>query len=148
MESNKAKARAAINRADSAIASAYRAVLEAEENGANVSNLLKKLNLGAEALTKANMLYRIEDFDEAVVLANSGYDYGVNVTSEAHRLRESAVYERKQRLYLASATSTLGVGFAVFGGLFGWRLFKRRYYKQVLKMTPYLNRKNVLEKDS
>jgi hypothetical protein len=135
----------AIDRADSAIASAYQAVLEVEEAGANASGLLKDLDFGAEALAKANILYRIEDFDEAVYFAELCYDSVVEVTAEANRLRDLAVTERKQRLLLTSLTSTFGVGFVILGGILGWRLFKRWYYRRVLKMRPDLNRKNVLE---
>lgn len=126
----------AIDRADSAISSAYQAVLEAEEAGANVSAFLGDLNFGAGALAKANMFYRVEDFGEAVVFADLCYDSVVNVTSEANEFRVLAVAERRQVFFLTSLVSTFGVGCVVLCGIFGWRLFKRRYYRQVLKMRP------------
>lgn len=146
MESDQAWA--AIESADSAIASAYQAVSEVEETGANVSGLLKDLNFGAEALAKANMLYRTGDFDEAVYFAELCYDVVVEVTAQANELKDLAVAERNQRFLINSLASTFGVGFAILGGILGWRLFKRRYYRRVLKMKPDLNRKNVLEKCS
>ncbi len=126
----------AIDTADSAVASAYQAVLEAEEAGANVSGLLKELNFGAEALAKANTLYRIENFDEAVYFADLGYDSIVEVMAEADGLRNLAVAERKQRLLLTSLASAFEVGFVVLCGFFGWRQFKKRYFRGVLKMKP------------
>lgn len=126
----------AIDRADSVISSAYQAVLEAEGAGANVSDFLGDLNFGVEALAKANMLYRIGDFGEVVVFADLCYDSVVNVTSEANELRVLGVTERRQQFLFTSLVSTFGVGCVVFSGVFGWRLFKRRYYRQVLKMRP------------
>lgn len=142
------QASTAIDRADSAIASAYQAVSEVEEVGANVSGLLKDLNFGAEALAKANMLYRTGDFDEAVYFAELCYDVVVEATADANGLKDLVGAERNQRFLINSLASTFGVGFAILGGILGWRLFKRRYYRRVLKMKPYLKRKNVLEKCS
>jgi len=130
------EALAAIGKADSAVVSAYRAVLEAEEAGANVSGLLEDLNFGGEALAKANTLYRVGDFDGAVYFADLCYDSVVHVEAEADRLRNLAAVEGKKLLYLTVAASTFGVCCVMFGGLFGWRLFKKRYLRRVLKMEP------------
>jgi len=131
-----AEALARINRADSAVVSAYRAVLEAEEAGANVSSLLRELNSGAEALARANMLYRVEDFDGAAYFADLCYDSVVDVAAEADGLRDVAASEGRTRVYLTSVASTFGVFCVVFGGFFGWRLFRKRYFRRVSKMKP------------
>ena len=126
----------AIDRANTAVASAYRAVLEAEEAGANVSGLLNDLNLGVYALVKADMLYRAGDFDEAIRFADLCYDSVVDVAAEADWLRVSAEVEGKRRFYFTFAASTFGVCGIIFGGLFAWRLFKKRYLQRVSKMRP------------
>ena len=126
----------AIDRADSAIVLAYRAVLEAEGAGANVSGLLEELNFGAEALATANMLYRVGNFDGAVNFADLCYDSVVDVAAKADEAVRLAEFEGKNQLYLTSAASTLGVCSVVLGGVFGWRVFKRRYFRRVLETKP------------
>ena len=126
----------AIDKANIAVASAFKAVLEAEEAGANVSGLLNELNLGVDALAKADMLYRAGDFDEAIHFADLCYDSVVNVTAKADSLRGSAEVEGRRRFYLTFAASTFGVCCVIFGGLFAWRLFKRRYFQRVSRMKP------------
>jgi len=134
MDSNEALT--AIRRAEFAVASAYEAVLEAEKAGANVSVLLEEVNVGAENLTKACMLYRIGDLEEAVYFADLCCSSVVNVTNEAETLRDLAVVERKKQVLVTSLASTFGVGVTVFGGFFGWRWFKEWYLRRVLKMKP------------
>jgi len=126
----------AIDRADSAIVLAYRAVLEAEGAGANVSGLLEELNFGAEALATANMLYRVGNFGEAVNFADLCYDSVVGVAAKADEAVRLAEFEGKGQFYVTSAASTLGVCCVVLGGVFGWRVFKRRYFRRVLETKP------------
>jgi len=126
----------AIRKAEFAVASAYEAVLEAEKAGANVSDLLEKLNVGAENLTKACMLYRIGDLEGAAHFADLCRSSVVDVTNEAETLRDLAVVERKKQVLVISLASTFGVGVTVFGGFLGWRRFKEWYLRRVLKMKP------------
>lgn len=126
----------AIEGAESAMGLAYEAVLEAEGAGADVTGLLDELNVGAEALSKAHMSYRVGDYDDAVYLANSCCDSVKGIEAEAINLRDAAAVERRQRLLSTSLSSIVAVGCIFCGGFFGWRLFKRRYYRRILKMKP------------
>jgi len=126
----------AIARAESAIELSYQAVAAAEAAGANVSGLLEELNIGAEILASAKMFSRVGSFDLAEFYADACYAMVIAVAAQADELGGSAEVDGKRRLYLALGASTLGVGCVVFGGIFGWRWFKRRYYQRVLKRKP------------
>jgi len=130
------EARARIDKAQSEVVLTYKAILEAEEAGANVSDLLDNLNDSVGALSKAYMFNRSRNFDEAIHFADLCYESVVGIKVEANRLRDSAVFERKQRLLLISLGSTLAVGCSVFGAILSWGVFKRWYHRRVLEMRP------------
>jgi len=131
---NSDEAQAAISRAESKMGLAHKSVLEAEKAGANVSSLLFKLNNGLMLLSRAHMQNRTGNFSEAVNFANQCFESLNGVEIEANKSRDSAVIERNQKMLI----SVVGLGFAVcavlYVGVFGWRFFKGRYYKRVLKM--------------
>lgn len=129
-------ASSAIESAELAVGLAYEAVLEAEGAGANVSGLLNELNDGAEALSKAYMSNRVGNFDDAIYFADLCYDLVGSIEAEANELRDVAAGERNQRLLLNTLSSVLAIVCIFYGGFFGWRFFKRRYYRRVLKMKP------------
>ena len=116
-----------IERAENALVSAYQAVLEVEQVGANVSGLLAKLNEAGELLANAHMAYRLEDFDNATSSANQSKDVGVEVENEAYELKNSAWHENIQRLWLTIMGSVLGVILVASGSFWVWRFLKRRY---------------------
>jgi len=129
-------AASAIANAESAVNSAYDAVLEAEGAGANVSGLLNKLNDGAEALSKAYMSNRVGDFDNAIYFADLCCDLVEDIEAEANELRDVATVDSNQRFLLTSFGSGLALVCISCGGFFGWRFFKNRYHRRVLKMKP------------
>lgn len=126
----------AIESAELAVDVAYEAVLEAEGVGANVSGLLDELNDGAEALSKAYMSNRVGNFDDAVYFADLCGDLVGGIEAEANELRDVAVAERKQCLLLNTLGSVLAVFCIFYGAFYGWRFFKSRYHRRVLKMKP------------
>jgi len=126
----------AIESAELAVGLAYEAVLEAEGAGANVLGLLDELNDGSEALSKAYMSNRVGNFDDAIYFANLCCDLVGGIEAEANELRDVAVVDRSQRLLLTSFRSVLAVVCIFCVGFFGWRFFKSRYHRLVLKMKP------------
>ena len=126
----------AIERGELAMTVAYEAVLEAERAGANVTSLLSKLNEGAEALSEAHMSNRVGNFDDVTYFANLCYDLVASIEAEANMLRDAAVVERPQRLFLTSLSSAVAAVCILFGGFFGWRFFKNRYYQRISQMKP------------
>jgi len=129
-------ATSAISEAEEVVASAYEAVLEAENAGADVSGLLDKLNEAGMLLAEAQIASRLGDFDEAVLLASLCSGIGESVKNEAYELRVEAYGSRVMVSWLTMAGSTIGVVAVVFGSFLGWRVFKRRYIQQVLRLKP------------
>jgi len=129
-------AASAIGQAEGVVASAYEAVLEAEQAGANVSGLLVRLNEAGELLARAQVAFRLGDFDEAVVSANLCSEIGEGVRSEADELRVKAYGGRVTGSWLTMTGSMVSVVAVVFGSFWGWRVFKRRYIRRVLRMKP------------
>ena len=129
-------AASAIESAESAVDLAYEAVLDAEGVGANVSGLLDKLSDGVEALSKAYMSNRVGDFDDAIYFAYLCCNLVGGIEAEANDLRDQAAVDSSQHLLLTSFSSVLALVCISCGGFFGWRLFKSRYHRRVLKMKP------------
>lgn len=120
-------AASAISQAEDVVVSAYEAVLEAEQSGADVSSLLVRLNDAGEHLAKAHMLYELEVFDGAVHSANLSSEIGEEVKGEAYQLKNEAYGLRVTDLLVRVIGSTLGVAAVIFASFFGWHAFKRRY---------------------
>lgn len=136
MATDRHGAQKALSDAENVVASAYLAVVEAEKAGANVSELISKLEVAADWLAEANNAFRLGDYDEA-------YDFAVNcvkalegVAYEAEVLMEEAQRSRSERLFLSAAYSGVGLSLLFVFSLFGWRYLKRFYVKRVLKMKP------------
>jgi len=125
-----------IERAENALVSAYQVVLEAEQVGADVSVLLAELNVAGEFLAEARMAYRLGDFDNATSYADLGRYIGEGVEVWADELRLKAYGPRVMVFWLTMSGSLVGVVVVGFGSFWGWRAFKRRYYRRVLKMKP------------
>ena len=122
--------------ARSAIEDAYEAVFDAEEMGANVSELLEVLNFGAYELSQAHIAYRIGDFDNVVYHANLTLDLVQDIAIQAEELQDNASLEKKQMLYLASSSAIIVIIVICLVGFVSWRLFKKRYNQQISSMKP------------
>ena len=129
-------AASAVAGAEADMVSAYEAVLEAEQVGADVSALLVRLNDAGESLAEAEVAYRLGDFDESVRLTDLCSAISEEVKSEAEELRHQAYGARYFDMWLKIAGSLVGVVVVGLGGFWGWRVFKRRYYRRVLEMKP------------
>lgn len=126
----------AVDRAEAEVASAYEAVLDAEEAGADVSGLLAELNVAGEYLAEAHVWFGLGDFDNATRLADLCYDGVVDVSGEAFDLRSEAHALRVTDSVVRMTGSMVGVVVVVFLGFVVWRVFKRRYSRRVLEMRP------------
>jgi len=117
---------AAFANAEETVISAYQAVLKAEEAGANVSDLLVRLNEAGELLAQARMAYNRSAFDEATHLANSSRNIGEEVQSAAVGLKDSALSEGLQRMVFTMIASVVGVAVIGLGSLWVWHLLRKR----------------------
>jgi len=126
----------AMEHAESELASAYVAVAEAHDAGANVSELVGRLELAGAWLTSARNAYRVEEYDES-------YSHAVNcnasvngIVYEASILKGDAQRSYYEGMFLTAAFSGVGLCILLISSLLGWRLFKKRYIKRVLEMKP------------
>jgi len=133
---DKAAVDGALIDAENDLASAYVSVAEAEDGGADVSELMVKLEFAASLLSDAGNSYRLGDYDKA-------YSYAVNcsntvngIISEASSLIEEAEQVYKERLFATVAMSSAGLGVLFVLSLFAWRFLKKKYFKRVLEMKP------------
>lgn len=133
------EATTAIIEAETNLGLAYQAIRDAEEAGANLSSLFVQLNEAAELLAQANISYRTGDLDDATNLASASTVIANNLKIEAYRARDNALYQRIQSFQLALAESILGITMVIAGGFVSWRLFKRRYYRRVLRLKPEIS---------
>lgn len=129
-------AASAISQAEYFLVSAYAAVLDAEQAGADVSSLLSQLNEADERLAKAKVAFGLGDFDEAALSADYCSVIGESVKNEADELRVDAYGSTVMDSWLTVIGSLVGVVVVVLGSFWGWRAFKRRYYRRVLTKKP------------
>ena|GEM_PF-2488347 len=134
--SSQVVAASAIEKAEGVVASAYEAVLEAEEAGANVSALVARLNEAGDLLTQAHVSYRRGDFVSTARFADLCGEIGEEVRIKALELRDLAIEEAGQRFRWTMIESIVGVVAILCLSFLGWRAFKRRYFRRVLGMRP------------
>jgi len=138
-ETSETEAASALANAEDAAASAFVVVLEAERAGVNVSELLIRLNDAAEDLSKAEISYRLGDFQTAIVFSGISSETCKAVNADAEELRLEALGPKYMGVWLRMAGSVLGVVIVGIGGFWSWRFFKRRYFERILRMKPEVN---------
>lgn len=128
-ETSQEEASKALTDSESSVVSAHQAVLKAEEAGANVTDLLIRLNQAGEYLARAHMEYRLGDFEKAVDFANLSRSTGEEAQSVAVALKDSATSERLQRMMFTMIASIVGVASIALGSFWVWYFLKKRYGK-------------------
>ncbi|MEM4713773.1 MAG: hypothetical protein QXQ61_04400 [Candidatus Bathyarchaeia archaeon] len=130
------EANQAITKAENDLALAYTAVAEANSAGADVSQLLAKLEFAGALLAEAQNAYRRGDFGKAFLLATNCSDAVNNVVQEATALKTETEENKKQQLLFTAGVSSAFLSILFVSSLFGWRLLKRLYLERVLEMKP------------
>jgi len=129
-------AASAVYRAEVAVVSAYEAVLDAEEVGADVSGLLAELNVAGGYLAEAHVWFGLWDFDNATRFADLCYYSVEDVRSKAVELKNEAHSLWVTDSVVRMVWSLIGVVVVVFLGFVVWRVFKRRYHRRILGLRP------------
>jgi len=125
-----------LNKAENDLASAYASVKEADFVGANVLELLNKLEFAGDLLAEANNAYRIGDYEKAFSLALNCSDTVDNVVQEALTLKSETEEAQGQKLLFTAGVSSACLSVLFVLSLFGWRFLKKAYLKRVLEMKP------------
>jgi len=121
---------------ENALASAYEAVAEVERAGANVSELLVKLEIAGNLLAQAYNAFRLGDYEDAYLYAINASNTVGGVVSEASSLKLKNENAYSERLFLTVAMSSAGLSVLFVLSLFGWRFLKNKYVDRILGMKP------------
>jgi len=122
-------------RAEQALVSAYNAVRQAEDAGADISPALTELNDAASSLALAQALYREGRSAEAVEAADRTSTLASKVTEDASWLRERATAKAAELLTLALIEWAAIVSATVLLGHLAWGWFARWYHSRLLGMV-------------
>ena len=122
--------------AENALVSAYVSVAEANSVGANVSQLLVKLEDAGALLAEAQNSYRVGDYERAYLLALNCSNTVDNVVQEALTLKSETEEAQGQKLLFTAGVSSACLSVLFVLSLFGWRFLKKAYLKRVLEMKP------------
>ncbi len=126
----------AINQAELEVTSAFSAVADAYNVGANVKELLEKLDTSGDFLTEANMAVRSGDFETAYSLAMNCRSIVENLDTEAEVLMVNAYTEKNNLIIWTITGSFVGLILLIVFGIIGWRFLKRHFYERVFNMKP------------
>jgi len=107
----------------------YRAIADADEAGATTTALLAALNEAGELLSRADLAYKMGDFDSALDFANQSQERLNGFVAQAVVLRETAVQQRYWDFMVYVVGSIVGTVVVVVGGFAVWFFLKRRYEK-------------------
>ena len=128
-----------LEQANLTIEHAYSLIIDAEEAGANVSNLLNQLNNAVEFLSKANIAYRLNDFDVASENVDKAFVLAQNIDSSALEFKEQALIDRQNCFFLTLIFCTIGAVVFICCLNLVWRRFKQRYINNIYESKPELN---------
>jgi hypothetical protein len=118
-------AASAVSAAEEKVVLCYDAVAEADAAGANVTALLATLDRAGEFLSKAELSYRMGDFDLAASYADQSQGELDGFVVEAGALADMAVQESYLG-FLVVVGSAVGAVGVVCGGFAVWFLLKKR----------------------
>jgi hypothetical protein len=128
-EENQLQALSAMAEAEADVVSAYQAVANADAAGANVSDLMVRLNEAGDYLTRAHAAYARGDSDSALELANSCQEKLVGFVADADAFAEVAVRDNNLDFFVNVVCSIVGSVGVVCGGFFVWLYIDRKHGK-------------------
>jgi hypothetical protein len=127
---------AKLQAANSAIGQAFNTVLEAEKAGANVTQLLGKLNTAGELLAEAENAYNSGKAANVTSLVENARQIADQVNVDALNSRNVSLIESRNSFWSVLIFSVVGI--VVFGVsmMIFWRRFKRSFTKKLLGLKP------------
>ena len=129
------EASVAVADADTALRGAFRAVLDAESAGANVSGLMGRLNEAGVALTGARVALAAGNYSDAVGGAGECKGLADIVVLEAGVLKNDAAAQASL-WWVTVLLSVVGSVVFVVTLFLVWRRFKRYYSDKLLGSRP------------
>jgi hypothetical protein len=114
----------------------FKALLDAEEVGADVSALLEGLNTTCGLLAAAHVCYANGNFTGALVYAELTWDQLEGLEAAVTVLGHAAAMEQGRRLSSTVTASVVGAILAPLVGVLGWRYVKAWFVRRMWKMKP------------
>ncbi|MGB9756521.1 MAG: hypothetical protein ACPLVJ_01910 [Candidatus Bathyarchaeales archaeon] len=133
---DRGEAEEVLAKAENDLASAYVSVADAQQAGANVSELLSKLVFAGDLLAEANNSYRIGDYEKTYLLAINCSNAVNDIALEASDLKLKAEKAYSERILFTAGISSAGLSVLFVLSLFVWKFLRKKYVEQVLKMKP------------
>jgi succinate dehydrogenase hydrophobic anchor subunit len=121
--------------AENAVDLAFSAVLGAEHAGANVTDLLARLNYAGELLAQAEIAVRKED-SSAGAKADGTVSIANEVEAAAVAAEKEALDDALNGFWSSVAFSVVGVVVFVLALFLVWSRFRRRYHGGLLEAKP------------
>jgi len=122
--------------ANTAVNQAFNAVVDAEAAGANVTDLLAQLNIAEGILAQAENSYRTGDTNAASTQADSVLPIAQKVTLDAQSAKQTAIVSTQNANLSTIALTIIGIFAFILVLFLVWRLFKRRYIKNLSEAKP------------
>lgn len=120
-------AKSAIAAVEERISVCYQAIADADRAGANVTVLLDVLNEAGMLLSRADLAYKMEDFDSALDFALMSQERLNGFVAEADLLRKTAIQQSYWDFMVNVVGSIVGTVIVICGGFVVWFFLKRRY---------------------
>ena len=132
------QANSKLQEANIAVNQAFNAVLDSEKAGANVTDLLARINIAEGILAQAENSYRSGDTNTAAAQADNVLSIAQQITTSAQNAKQNAIISSQNNFWLTIAF-TVGwtIMFLAVLDLF-WLWFKRRYIKNLSEAKPEL----------
>jgi len=131
-----AQADSSTDSAQLALITAYEALLQAEDLGANISAAVKSLNSASDLLAQSHNAFRQGRYVESLLYAQSSSQTSNRVYAEAKQLEASAKQQKNNSLLFTATFSSVSLVALLAASWFGWRTMKTRYIKNILDKTP------------
>jgi hypothetical protein len=125
-----------IQTANASINQAFTNILAAEKGGANVNQLLSRLNDAGGLLAEAENAYQTGDLSNVNSKADSASLIAVQVNSDAVALLNGIEANNRNKFITPFLFSIISIVVFLIVLALVWRRFKRGYYKKVLDSKP------------
>lgn len=125
--------------ANSAIIQAFNAILDAEESGANVTDLINQLNIASELLAQANIEYTTGNLSSAANNAEAVLPITQKVLVDAQNAKQTASAHGQTVFWSTLALASVGIFSFVLVLFLLWRWFKKKYVSNLFDTKPEVN---------
>ncbi len=125
-----------IQEANTALNAAFNAVLDAEQAGANITDLIVQLNFAANNLSQAENNYRIGDYTTAVYQAESVLPLAQQIILQAQNSKQNAIIAIQEAFQYTTVLTIIGISIFILVLFLIWCLFKQNYIKGLSEAKP------------